>query len=91
MKSRGHTIFNDHRYGGDRILKGTVFNKYRQFVENCFELCPRQALHAASLSFVHPTTKERMEFNAPLPPDMQAVLDKWIAYVAYKRTVIDDE
>jgi len=91
MKSRGHTIFNDHRYGGDKILKGTVFNKYRQFVENCFQLCPRQALHAASLSFIHPLTDRPMSFSAPLPADMQAVLDKWTSYVAYKRDIIDEE
>jgi len=91
MKSRGHTIFNDHRYGGDRILKGTVFNKYRQFVDNCFDLCPRQALHAASLSFIHPVTNQKMEFDAPLPDDMDAVLKKWTAYVSYKRDIIDGE
>lgn len=91
MKSRGHTIFNDHRYGGDRILKGTVFNKYRQFVDNCFELCPRQALHAASLSFIHPVSHKKMAFEAPLPPDMDAVLRKWTSYVSYKRDIIDGE
>ncbi len=91
MQSRGHAIFNDHRYGGDRILKGTVFNKYRQFVENCFEYCPRQALHAASLAFIHPTTNEYMKFEAPLPTDMEQVLEKWTSYVAYKRDIIDGE
>ncbi len=90
MKSEGHTIFNDHRYGGDRILKGTVFNKYKQFVENCFDLCPRQALHAASLSFVHPKSEEKMYFEAPLPDDMASVLEKWTAYVSYKRRYSDD-
>ena len=78
----GHPLFNDARYGGDRILKGTTFAKYRQFVENCFALLPRQALHARSLGFVHPRTRQEMHFESRLPADMQAVLDKWDAYTA---------
>ncbi|GAA5222174.1 RluA family pseudouridine synthase [Membranihabitans marinus] len=81
MDSIGHTIFNDEKYGGDQILKGTVFNKYKQFVENCIKICPRQALHAKSLGFVHPVTEKPMYFESPLPADMQGVLDKWDKYV----------
>jgi 23S rRNA pseudouridine1911/1915/1917 synthase len=84
MKYIGHPLFNDAAYGGDKILKGTTFTKYRQFVSNCFELMPRQALHAASLGFVHPTTKKNMFFEVPLPTDFQAVLDKWDKYVQIK-------
>ncbi|MNT68944.1 23S rRNA pseudouridine synthase D [compost metagenome] len=69
-------------YGGDKILKGTTFNKYKQFVENCFELLPRQALHAQSLGFIHPTTKEYMYFESPLPDDFKAGLTKWENYIA---------
>lgn len=85
MKHRGHPIFNDDRYGGDKIVKGTVFNKYRQFVQNCFELCPRQALHARFLGFTHPTTGERLEFTADMPEDMQAVLAKWKSYIESRK------
>ncbi|MEQ8624852.1 MAG: RluA family pseudouridine synthase [Vicingaceae bacterium] len=77
----GHPLFNDADYGGDKILKGTTFTKYKQFIENCFELLPRQALHAKTLAFTHPETKEWMEFNSELPEDMQAVLEKWDRYV----------
>jgi 23S rRNA pseudouridine1911/1915/1917 synthase len=80
MKHIGHTLFNDARYGGDRILKGTVFSKYKQFIENCFDTMPRQALHAATLGFVHPTTKKEMFFEQPLPNDFKAVLEKWHRY-----------
>lgn len=80
MKYIGHTLFNDWEYGGDRILKGTIYNKYSQFVENCFEVCPRVALHAETLGFVHPATGEQMFFNAPLPPDMSQVIEKWRNY-----------
>lgn len=80
MQSIGHPLFNDAVYGGDRILKGTVFNKYRQFVENCFTLLPRQALHAQTLGFVHPKTRARMEFHAPLPDDFRLCLEKWRNY-----------
>src|SRR5690606_39549486 len=64
-----------------RILKGTVFNKYKQFINNCFELLPRQALHAKSLGFVHPRTKEEMYFETPLPSDFEAILEKWRSYI----------
>lgn len=84
MKSIGHPLFGDASYGGDRILKGTVFNKYKQFVENCFQLLPRQALHAKSLGFEHPITKERITFETPLPADFQAVLTKWRDYTTEK-------
>lgn len=80
MLSQGHPLFNDARYGGDRILKGTTFAKYRQFVENCFQTCPRQALHARTLGFVHPHTGEEMYFEAPLPDDMTGLIDKWRQY-----------
>ena len=82
----GNPIFSDTLYGGDSIRKGTVFTKYRQFVENCFSLMPRQALHARSLGFVHPATGERMFFEAPLPDDFASVMEKWRSYVAYKRS-----
>lgn len=81
MQSIGHPLFNDAVYGGDKILKGTVFNKYRQFVENCFELLPRQALHAQSLGFVHPKGRKSMFFEAPMPPDFRLCLEKWRSYV----------
>lgn len=81
MKHIGHPLFNDATYGGDKILKGTTFTKYKQFVANCFKLLPRQALHAQILGFVHPTTKQYMEFEAPLPDDFEAVLTKWRNYI----------
>ncbi|NIK73479.1 23S rRNA pseudouridine1911/1915/1917 synthase [Thermonema lapsum] len=84
MQHLGHPLFNDAAYGGDKILRGTSFSKYKQFVENCFSLLPRQALHAASLGFVHPRTKEKLYFEQALPEDMQAVLDKWRRYVQYE-------
>jgi len=80
MKYIGHPLFNDDTYGGDRIVKGTVHTKYKQFVENCFALCPRQALHARSLGFVHPTTNRFMLFESPLPPDIESVVAKWREY-----------
>jgi 23S rRNA pseudouridine1911/1915/1917 synthase len=80
MKYIGHTLFNDERYGGDKILKGTVYSKYKQFIDNCFEILPRQALHAATLGFIHPTTGKEMFFEAPLPDDFQTVLEKWRKY-----------
>lgn len=82
MQYIGHPLFNDERYGGDRILKGTTFSKYRQFVENCFEIMPRHALHARLLGFVHPTTGKEMVFETPLPDDFRQVLEKWDAYTA---------
>jgi 23S rRNA pseudouridine1911/1915/1917 synthase len=81
MQHVGHTLFADHTYGGDKILKGTIFNKYKQFVDNCFEICPRQALHAKTLGFVHPTTEKEMFFEADLPADMEQVIEKWRRYV----------
>lgn len=80
MMHEGHPLFNDERYGGDRILKGTTFAKYRQFVENCFAVCPRQALHAKTLGFVHPVTGKQMDFDSPIPTDMTALIEKWRAY-----------
>ena len=80
MKHIGHTLFNDERYGGDLILKGTTFTKYKQFVDNCFKVLPRQALHAKTLGFVHPTTKEFMRFDTELPQDMHDVIEKWRNY-----------
>ena len=82
MKHIGHILFNDDVYGGDEILKGTNFSKYSQFVRNCFKLCPRQALHARTLGFVHPTTKEMMFFDSELPADFVALLEAWRNYSA---------
>ncbi|PTQ95042.1 23S rRNA pseudouridine1911/1915/1917 synthase [Mucilaginibacter yixingensis] len=82
MKHIGHPLFADATYGGDKIVKGTMFSKYKQFVENCFELMPRQALHAQSLGFKHPSLKKDVYFEAPLPQDFEAVLKKWRNYVA---------
>ena len=80
MKHIGHIIFNDERYGGHDILKGTTTAKYKQFVKNCFEICPRQALHAKTLGFVHPRTGEYMHFESELPDDMQQLIDEWREY-----------
>ena len=87
MKHIGHTLFNDERYGGNEILKGTHFSKYKQFVNNCFETCPRQALHAMTLGFVHPRTGEEMFFTSPLPEDMTNLIDKWRQRRTMKRTI----
>lgn len=76
----GHPIFNDERYGGAEIRKGTIYSKYKQFIANCFELCPRQALHAKTLGFVHPATGQWMQFDSSLPEDMTALLEKWRKY-----------
>ena len=81
----GHPLFNDERYGGDRILKGTTFTKYRQFVNNCFEILPRHALHAKSLGFKHPTTGKYIQFDSDLPKDMQALIEKWRAYAVNRK------
>ncbi len=83
MKYIGHPLFNDATYGGDKALKGTVFTKYKQFVDNCFQLMPRQALHAKSLGFVHPATGKFVQFESPLPDDFTAVLEKWEHYLQY--------
>lgn len=80
MKHIGHPLFNDATYGGDKIVKGTVFTKYRQFVENCFDILPRQALHAQSLGFIHPRSRKPMHFEVPVPADMQEVIEKWRKY-----------
>lgn len=80
MKHIGHTLFNDARYGGDLILKGTTFTKYKQFIDNCFKILPRQALHAKTLGFMHPTTGEMMRFNTELPQDMKDCIEKWRGY-----------
>jgi len=81
----GHPLFNDREYGGDRIIKGTTFSKYKQFIENCFQILPRQALHAKTLAFVHPRSGERLEFESELPEDMKTVIDKWAIYTASQR------
>jgi 23S rRNA pseudouridine1911/1915/1917 synthase len=80
MKYIGHPLFNDETYGGDKIVKGTIFNKYKQFVENCFAICARQALHAKTLGFIHPSTRKEMLFDSDLPEDMRLVLEKWRSY-----------
>ncbi len=86
MKHLGHTLFNDDRYGGDRILKGTVFSKYKQFVENTFKLLTRQALHAHSLGFIHPVSGEKMYFESELPEDFTAALEKWRGYTNTRKS-----
>ncbi|AWA30333.1 RNA pseudouridine synthase [Flavobacterium magnum] len=90
MKYIGHTLFNDERYGGHQILKGTTFTKYKQFVENCFKILPRQALHAKTLGFEHPVTGEMMRFDTELPDDMREAIEKWRNY-SKSHTVDDDE
>lgn len=82
MKHIGHVLFNDARYGGNEILKGTHFSKYKQFVRNCFSTCPRQALHAMTLGFIHPVTNEEMNFTSELPEDMTELIDKWRQYIS---------
>lgn len=86
MQHIGHPLFNDDFYGGDRIVKGTVYSKYKQFVENCFETCPRHALHAKTLGFQHPLTKEQVLFDSELPDDMKMVIEKWRKYVSQNQT-----
>lgn len=83
MKYLGHPIFNDPGYGGDRILKGTIFSKYKSFVNNCFDIIPRPALHANSLGFIHPDTGKSVYFESPMPEDMRQVIEKWENYVKY--------
>jgi 23S rRNA pseudouridine1911/1915/1917 synthase len=87
FKHIGHPLFNDERYGGDQILKGTTFTKYKQFVDNAFKILPRQALHAKTLGFVHPKTGEFMSFDSEIPDDMKACIDKWRSYAANSSTV----
>jgi 23S rRNA pseudouridine1911/1915/1917 synthase len=84
MKSIGHTLFNDDLYGGNEILAGTIFTKYKQFVHNCFEVCPRQALHAKTLGFEHPKTGEQMFFDIPIPTDFVSLWEKWRNYIKSK-------
>jgi 23S rRNA pseudouridine1911/1915/1917 synthase len=84
MQHIGHPLFNDELYGGNRIVKGTVFNKYKQFVDNCFSICPRHALHAKTLGFIHPTTRENVIFNSELPEDMTKLIEKWRGYTKAK-------
>lgn len=84
MKHLGHTLFNDERYGGEKILKGTTFTKYKQFVENCFKVLPRQALHAKTLGFTHPKTGKFMRFDSEIPQDMQQCIEKWRHYVKHQ-------
>lgn len=81
MQHIKHPLFNDERYGGDKIVKGTVYSKYKQFVDNCFKIIKRQALHAQSLGFIHPTSKKKIHFEAPLPEDIQQVIEKWRGYM----------
>jgi 23S rRNA pseudouridine1911/1915/1917 synthase len=80
MKYLGHTLFNDVEYGGDKILKGTVYSRYKQFVDNCFEACPRCALHAKTLGFIHPVTGKELFFESPIPLDMETAIEKWRQY-----------
>ncbi len=80
MKHIGHTLFNDERYGGEKILKGTTFTKYKQFVENCFKVLPRQALHARTLGFIHPVSGKKMHFETEIPDDMQLCVERWRKY-----------
>jgi 23S rRNA pseudouridine1911/1915/1917 synthase len=89
MKYIGHTLFNDERYGGDLVLKGTTFTKYKQFIDNCFKTLPRQALHAKTLGFTHPVTKQFMQFDTELPQDMQDCIEKWRNYS--KSHTVDEE
>ncbi|MDG4714546.1 MULTISPECIES: RluA family pseudouridine synthase [Winogradskyella] len=84
MKHIGHTLFNDERYGGEKILKGTTFTKYKQFVENAFKVLPRQALHAKTLGFEHPTTGEWLSFSTEIPEDMQECIEKWRGYAKHQ-------
>ena len=85
-----HPLFNDYEYGGDKILKGTTFAKYRQFVENCFKLLPEQALHAKTLAFDHPVTGERLSFDSELPDNFKILLDRWRNYTGAK-DIIENE
>ncbi|WP_372920505.1 RluA family pseudouridine synthase [Salegentibacter sp.] len=89
MKHIGHTLFNDERYGGDKILKGTTFTKYKQFVENCFKILPRQALHAKTLGFTHPETGEELSFDTEIPQDMKDCIEKWRNYSKNLKDTLD--
>jgi len=80
MKHIGHPLFNDELYGGDKIIKGTIFTKYKQFVENCFSICPRHALHAKTIGFIHPRTRREIKFESEIPEDMTKLIEKWRGY-----------
>lgn len=84
LKHIGHPLFNDELYGGDKIVKGTVFTKYKQFVDNCFQICPRHALHAKSIGFIHPRTRQEVRFESELPSDMEMLIEKWRNYAKAK-------
>ncbi len=86
LKYIGHPLFNDETYGGNKILKGTIYNKYKQFVENCFSICQRQALHAKTIGFIHPVTMEEKLFDSSLPEDMRELIEKWRAYSQRAKT-----
>jgi len=90
LKYAGHPLFNDESYGGNIILKGTTFTKYKQFVENCFKILPRQALHAKSLGFIHPSTGKYILFDSEMPEDMQSVIDKWRRYISDKKNEYEE-
>jgi len=85
MKYINHPVFNDQTYGGDQILRGTTFTKYKQFVHNCFQILPRQALHAKTLGFMHPSTGKKILFDSELPDDMKTVVEKWENYIAHRK------
>ena len=87
LRHTGHPLFNDETYGGDRILKGTTFTKYKQFIHNCFRILPRQSLHAKYLGFEHPGTGKWMAFDSDIPEDMQQVIKKWRTYIAGREVV----
>ena len=89
MQHIGHPLFNDASYGGDKILKGNASGKYKQFIENCFELCNRQVLHAQSLGFIHPHTKAFVHFESKFPKDTEVLLEKWESYADGKNLVKD--
>jgi 23S rRNA pseudouridine1911/1915/1917 synthase len=86
MKYLGHPLFSDELYGGDKIIKGTVFSKYKQFVENCFAICPRHALHAKTIGFIHPATQKEVFFESKIPADMEELIEKWRNYVQTRGT-----
>ena len=90
MQHLGHPLFGDDKYDGDRIRKGTVFQKYKQFVQNCFEVMPHQALHAATLGFEHPTTGERMLFHQPFPDAFGLTLERWRKYVGSRKSKVNE-
>ncbi len=87
FKQIGHPLFNDEEYGGNQILKGTTFTKYKQFIQNCFKICTRQALHAKSLGFLHPTTREEVNFDSELAEDMQQLIEKWRGYTKHQEII----